>query len=140
MAAVRTALNLRRQPAAHGDGELEDLLADQVDPELEAIKRQAAEELAAALREALAALDADDRTLLKLHHVDGLNIDELAPIYSTHRSTVARRLTKARERVMEDTCLLLQERLGASASELKSLIRLAKSQLDVSILRLLRDG
>jgi len=139
MAAIRTALNLRRDAGAPAPAQLEEKLAAESDPELDLIKRQASGELASAIRESLGSLPADDRTLLKLHYVDGLSIDRMAPMFKLHRSSVARRIAKAREQVLADTCRLLSERLGANSKELKSLLRIARSQLDVSIPRILQS-
>jgi RNA polymerase sigma-70 factor (ECF subfamily) len=75
--------------------------------------------------------------LLRLHHVESLNIDELAPIFQIHRATVARRLAKAREEISERTRSLLVSRLRLSESECASIMGMILSQLDISIVRVL---
>jgi RNA polymerase sigma-70 factor len=55
-----------------------------------------------ALQEALAMLTAREKTLLRLHFLDGMNIDALGTVFQVHRATVARWLVSIRTRVLED--------------------------------------
>jgi RNA polymerase sigma-70 factor (ECF subfamily) len=136
MAAIRTATNSKRdeKPA---ESKLRSVLTSQADPELAAAKRQAAAQVSTAMRLALAALSAEDRSLLKLHHVDGLTVDQLAPMFRAHRSTVARWIARAREHTLKLTLRTLRAELGHDSSAARSLVRFAKSQLDLSLPRLL---
>jgi RNA polymerase sigma-70 factor (ECF subfamily) len=136
VAAIRTATNARRdeRPA---ESKLRSVLTSQADPELAAAKRQASAQVGAAMRRALAALSAEDRSLLKLHHVDGLTVDQLAPMFRAHRSTVARWIARAREQTLKLTLQALRDELGHDSKQARSLLRFAKSQLDLSLPRLL---
>lgn len=51
----------------------------------------------AAVGRAWSALDAQDRLLLQLHHLKGIPVRELGPVYGIHPATVARRIAKARD-------------------------------------------
>ena len=121
--------------------ELDEALLDEIapfpDPETAAVKAKCRTELAAAFRAALAALSPRERTLLRYQIADGLGIDAIGAIYRVHRATVARWLAAIRERLVVDT----QERLGATlrldAGEVRSVIRLVRSQLDFSLVSLL---
>jgi RNA polymerase sigma-70 factor, ECF subfamily len=121
--------------------ELSEALLDEIapfpDPETAAVKAKCRTELAAAFRAALAALSPRDRTLLRYQIADGLGIDAIGAIFRVHRATVARWLAAIRERLVADT----QERLGATlrldAGEVRSVIRLVRSQLDFSLVSLL---
>jgi RNA polymerase sigma-70 factor (ECF subfamily) len=139
--ATRTALNLLRATGDRADSPLEEGLAGSADPELELIKSQAGAEVAGALRRAIPELSADARTLLKLHYVDGLSIDQIAPMFQAHRATVARWIAKAREHLLSATRQALAARLRCTAREVDSLVGLARSQLEISLRQLLRsDG
>lgn len=138
--AVRTALALRR-----GDGrsEPEDearALAATPDPELDYIKMRYRAPFEAALRDALAALDKKDRTFLRLHFVDGLGIDRIGALYQVHRATAARWIATAREALFDRARALLTERLHLRPDEFESLANVMRSQLEVSLHGLLRDG
>jgi RNA polymerase sigma-70 factor (ECF subfamily) len=139
VAAVRAALNHKRTQTRQREQELESELIGEVDPELAVLKREAATEVAQAIRAAIGLLEVEDRTLLKLHYLNGMGIDQLAPLFKAHRSTLARRLERARERVLELTREQLAQVGNRNASQLKSILRLARSQLDVSIPSIFRE-
>jgi RNA polymerase sigma-70 factor (ECF subfamily) len=86
-----------------------------------------------AFRAALAALPDRDALLLKLHYLDGLNIDRIGALYGIHRSTVARWRSEIRRRILASTREQLQRRLSLTESEFDSLVALVRSQLAVSI-------
>jgi len=145
VAAGRTALN-RRRDAAHerATGTVEERLAaravaDANDPELELIRDRYHTAFTAALARALTALDRDHRSLLRLHYVDGLTMDALAALFRVSRAGAHRRLATAREVLFERTCALLRVELRLDTAELTSLLRLVKTDLDLSLAGLLRD-
>lgn len=111
-------------------------LAD--DPALAAAKARYREELAAAFREALAALTAKDRLLLRFQLVDGMSIDEIASVHAVHRATAARWLVRIREELMERTHELLAARLSVDTDDVASIVRLVQSQLEVSVIEHLK--
>jgi RNA polymerase sigma-70 factor, ECF subfamily len=140
-AAVRTALNLRRsaQRQAHAE---EEALADATlpggtHPELEHLRQRHRADFQAALAEALAALPSRERTVLRLHLVEGLSLERIGTVYRTHKSTVSRWLARAREEVLAGTRSRLAERLRLSSGELHSLLRDVPAQLDQSLSALL---
>jgi DNA-directed RNA polymerase specialized sigma24 family protein len=45
---------------------------------------------------AIAALDAEERTLLRLHYLDGLNIERIAVVFNVSRATIGRRVIAVR--------------------------------------------
>jgi RNA polymerase sigma-70 factor (ECF subfamily) len=108
------------------------------DPALAAAKARYRDELAAAFREALAALDPKDRLLLRYQLVDGLSIDELAALHHVHRATAARWLVRIREQLLERTHELLAARLAVDTDDVASIVRLVQSQLDVSVIEHLK--
>jgi RNA polymerase sigma-70 factor (ECF subfamily) len=110
------------------------------DPELEALRARAAPVLERAIADALEALADEDKTLLKLHFVDGLTIDDLAAIHSLHRATMARRIARARTAVFEDARTRAIASLGGGEAEFESLVGVVLSALDVTLRRLLCIG
>ena len=137
--AVRGAIDLlrRKQALPLDDDELAALPALADDPEIAHLKDRYRDELRTAIGDAIAALDARDRLLLKYHYVDGISIDRIGGLYGVHRATAARWLGAAREALSVATHRLLGARLGVTASQLRSIARLVESQLDLSIRRLL---
>ncbi len=142
--AVRAVLNLRRdhrrsdaEQTAASEEDLLDLASPTDNPELAFLRARFKDDFKQAFHDALMELETEDRNLLRLHLVEGLTIDEIAPVFGVHRATAARRLQKARERILEGTRRLLTEHLRLTESECSSLIGLVVSQLDVSIIRVL---
>jgi RNA polymerase sigma-70 factor (ECF subfamily) len=136
--AVRTCLNDLRK-GKHEVLADDDLIAQQAmpgdDPELAYMKRTYAGAFKDAFTEALAGLGPREQTLLRYHHVDSLNIDEIGAIYRVHRVTAFRWLEKARAQLVDDTLVRLRGRLQLSAGELESVLRLIRSQVHLSLVR-----
>jgi len=109
-----------------------------VDPELALIRQRFGVDFREALAAAFASLDVRDRNLVRLHFVDRLGIDALAPIFQVSRATVARHLAAAREALTERTVAHLGARLKLAESELVSLVNQVRSKLDVSLSAVLR--
>jgi RNA polymerase sigma-70 factor (ECF subfamily) len=103
--------------------------------------RHGSSKYAAAFREAfelvVKALSEHDRVLLRQHHLDQLTIDELASLHKTHRATAARWVASARTALLASVRTRMIEKLAISGGELDSAPRLASSQLEVSIHRLI---
>src|SRR5260370_1220010 len=81
---------------------------------------------------ALAALAERERNVLRQYYIDGLTIDQLAALYQVNRATTARWVAGARLSVVAKTREHLVDELGIAAGEADSIIRLVRSQLDVS--------
>lgn len=137
--AVRTCLNELRKGRREVLVDDDQLIAQHAiaadDPEIEYMKRTYAHEFRAAFDEALGQLGAREQTLLRYHHVDGLNIDEIGAIYRIHRVTAFRWLEKAREVLARSTLDILRGRLELPANELDSVLRMIRSQIHLSLVR-----
>lgn len=141
--ALREAHTLLRQ---RGEGRLPEddlagagVLGGALDPELDYVRQRYQGDFKQALRDAIVSLGSEERNLLRLCFVDGLSIDQLGGIFGVHRATAARKVQRVREQVFEHTRQLLRERLGVQHGELDSLIRVLRSQLNVSLRALLSD-
>ena len=137
--AVRTCLNDLRKGKREIVVDDDHLIAQQAmpgdDPELAYMKRTYAHEFKEAFAGALAGLGPREQTLLRYHHVDGLNIDEIGAVYRVHRVTAFRWLEKAKEQLVKSTLDLLRARLKLSAKELDSVLRMIRSQIHLSLVR-----
>ncbi|HVE85624.1 MAG TPA: sigma factor-like helix-turn-helix DNA-binding protein [Myxococcales bacterium] len=94
--------------------------------------------LQSALTRALAELSADDRMLLRYHFADGLPFERIAPLFGTHRTTISRRMSALRDRLMARAREILVAELGQSSDALSSVLQAAGAHLDLSISVMLR--
>jgi len=137
--AVRTCLNDLRKGKREILVDDDQLIAQHAvsadDPEIEYMKRTYSEQFKAAFSESLGQLGAREQTLLRYHHVDGLNIDEIGAIYRVHRVTAFRWLEKAKEQLVRTTLETLRTRLKLPAAELDSVLRMIRSQIHLSLIR-----
>jgi RNA polymerase sigma-70 factor, ECF subfamily len=136
--ALRTAVDLQR--ARHPGRELAldaARVASGGDAELDYLKRRYGVEVKAAFQEALRTLSSEQRNLLRLHLVDELTLEEIATMFHVNRSTVLRRIERARGELYELARSALQARLGVSPAEFASLIALVRSRLDLSLAEVL---
>jgi RNA polymerase sigma-70 factor (ECF subfamily) len=138
--AVRTCLNELRKGKREVLVDDDQLIAQHEvstadDPEVEYMKRTYASEFKASFAEALGQLGAREQTLLRYHHVDGLNIDEIGAIYRVHRVTAFRWIEKAKEQLVKATLEHLRARLKLPSAELDSVLRMIRSQIHLSLVR-----
>jgi RNA polymerase sigma-70 factor (ECF subfamily) len=135
---LRVATDLHRQDRAHA--ELDESVPTQaLDPELALVKLRYGEAFRAALRDAFAALSKEERSVLRLHYLDGLNADRIALVIGVSRATATRRIAAARDRVLDETHRLLRVRLNATQKELESLLGVVRSDLAMSLSVVLRE-
>jgi RNA polymerase sigma-70 factor (ECF subfamily) len=106
-------------------------------PEHELLREDARQHLVEALRKVVAGLSERERALLRLHYFHGFTMDRLALMYGDSRSGVARKVAQARQLLLEGVQAELAGRLRHDALALESLLGLVRSQLDVSLHRLL---
>jgi RNA polymerase sigma-70 factor, ECF subfamily len=132
---LRTASNLRRgdRPHATLDEAGPAAVMPAVDPELAIIRSRYGTAFDEALRTAFAGLTPRERTLLRMHFVDGVPLDRLGVAFGVHRATVARWIAAAREGLLDRVMAELGERLHLGAAELASLLAVMRSGLDMSL-------
>jgi RNA polymerase sigma-70 factor (ECF subfamily) len=139
VATVRTAINLRAARRAHDPSGAAELAAAG-DLELDHIKERYRQPLTDALQAAIAHLTSEQRNLLRLHFLDGATLDQLADSFKVHRATIARQLAAARESIVDEARRTLERSLRLTADEFDSLLGLLRSQLDLSVTRLLQKS
>lgn len=131
--AVREAVTMQRRQVRElgvDDEVLDALAAGPSDVERLLLREDAKARLRGALTVALEALPARARLLVRMHHVDGVTLDELARLHGVHRATVARWLASARETLLD----AITAQLGTSSD-----VALVASQLELSLARLLGE-
>jgi RNA polymerase sigma-70 factor (ECF subfamily) len=137
VAAVRTFQKLRRQPTTVS----EDLIAGFAEPgdqpDLEYFKQLYRIEFKQAFAEAIGTLAPRQRNLLKHAILDGLTADQIGRIYHVSKATAARQIAAARAALIESTRAGLRAKLDLSPSELRSVLRVIQSEVDLSIRRVL---
>jgi RNA polymerase sigma-70 factor (ECF subfamily) len=139
--AIRAAFDLcrddARNPGSPMHDDATDLVGSAPDPEVELLRIRYREHFEQAVCDAVAALPARQRALLRLQHVDGLNGEQIGGIYGVNRSTVSRWLASAHQDLLAGIRGLLMKRAGLTPSEFDSLARLVMSHLHVSARTLL---
>jgi len=134
--ALGTAVSLRRRQGGlvlPGDEALSSLTERAEGGEVDYLRARYRESFNDAFQDALRTLDPSERNLLRLHYLMGLTLEELGRLHGYHRSTSVRWLARARHKLLAQTRALLRQRLGLTRSEVSSLVRLLRSELDVSL-------
>jgi RNA polymerase sigma-70 factor (ECF subfamily) len=139
MAAVRTALDMCEADPAMG-GRLRtgsEPLLDALDQEQRLIRSKYGGLVEEALRDAVKRLSKRDRNLLRFHYIAGMTFEAIARTYHVNRSTAVRWLTAIRDDLETAVRIRLWDELGISPTEVQSLWHAVRSDVEVSISRLL---
>jgi RNA polymerase sigma-70 factor, ECF subfamily len=139
--AVREALAINRE-SDRNTGDADAALEAQMpwaDHEISLFKQIYREPVSQAFATACAALDAQDRALLRLHYVDGVTTAKLATMFGISRATLIRRLAAARESLIESVKAALRAASGVADQDFESVLRLVKSQIDLRLSVVLRS-
>ena len=142
--AVRVAVDVAAVEGAPGPNESEYLveLYGELDgnPELETAKKLTRERFRAALEVSLQRLPAREKALLRLHFIEALSLEAVGLIYRVHRATVARWLVAVRAQVSADLRKELGMKPRGSTTELRSLVGMLRTEIQLSARRILGDG
>jgi RNA polymerase sigma-70 factor (ECF subfamily) len=117
---------------ASGADFFEAIVASDDGAELALLKKSVAADLKTAIMGALGSLTNREKALLRYAYCDERNVDEIADVFRVHRATAARWVVKARERLVDETYARLKEKLGASNSEIRSIVRLGMGVIDTT--------
>jgi RNA polymerase sigma-70 factor (ECF subfamily) len=107
------------------------------DPELKHLKDEYRDEFKAAFVAALRSLEPKERNLLRQRFIDELSLEQLAKLHQVNRVTISRWLAQIRSGVLSQVREALKGRLGLDTQGVNSILRLLRSQFDVSIRRYL---
>ena len=126
--AFRLALRMmKRDPARREAPELDEFEEHRgglspalgSDPELAFVRAEYRELFGNAARDALKAIPAKDRLILKQYFVDGLSIDALAQLHGGHRSSAHRSVQAAQERLSAECRELVRARIQMTETEIQ---------------------
>lgn len=140
--AVRLARDVARTHAfrpldSQGDGDLALAAGASIEPELQLLKNRLSDTFQSALRAGLTSLSVRERTVLRMHLIQRLSIDQIAVPYGVHRATAARWLTDVRDKLQAQVrARVSSAHPNLSPSEIDSLGRLVESQMHVTLSRL----
>lgn len=101
-------------------------------PELIQLKRDARRVVQTALREAIEALSARERTLLLQYYIDGLGLVALGKLFGLAPSNISRSLARARAVLVAGMRRSLMRHHGLPGEELDRLVDLVRSQLSLT--------
>jgi RNA polymerase sigma-70 factor (ECF subfamily) len=143
VAAQRAALmwlrENRTEARARDGAAAEPVAGGHTDPEMAFLKNRYRGDFEQALKESLGRLPERQRTLLRLHLVNGVSTEKIGQMFAVSQPTASRWLAAARETLLDDIKATLGNRLGASSDELASLAGMVASRLDLSLSMLLRS-
>jgi len=140
VAAQRVALNFIEETrgGVRSDSLLSRVPALADGPELAVLKHNDGKMLSEALGAALQALSAQEKTVLRLHYLDDLGIDEIGRVMRVHRATVARWLIAIRSRVEREIRARFKLDHRMSSARLRSFLALLREDVALSLDRVLR--
>ena len=107
--------------------------------ELDFLKREYQGQFKEAFAVAVDVLSPHERNLLRQHLIHQLTVEQLGKLYGVHASTISRRVTKARERLLKETREAFMQRLKISNRDFDSIMVIIRSRLDLSMPRLLQS-
>jgi len=108
-------------------------------PEVQLLRAAYRDSFQEAISTALGGLPPKDRNLLRRHFVECMTLEEIAGPYGVHPATIARRLMALREQIagaVRDH-LAVRHRSEGGATALESMARAIRSEVHVSLARLL---
>lgn len=131
---ARKALGKEKRHVLVGDGQLaERLLEEHPSAEMIGAKQVYRSTFKDVFKRAMATLEARQINLLRQRYVDELSLEQMAAIYRVHHTTVHRWLEKVRQALLERTYDMLQDQLGVSETDCRSIIRLIQSDFDLTL-------
>ena len=142
VAAQRAALmwlrENRTEARARDGAAAEPIASGNTHPEMAFLKERYRGDFEGALRGALERLPERERTLLRLHILNGVSVEKIGKMFAVSQPTASRWLAAAREALLDDIKATLGARLGASSEELASLAGMVASRLDLSLSMILK--
>jgi RNA polymerase sigma-70 factor (ECF subfamily) len=141
--ATRLALDIARvkksseRPTDTTAAAFQEIAAAGDAPDLAYFRRLYQREVRAAIEAGAARLTSEERAALRDHYVGGMSIDDVAAAQGVHRATAARRIQHARDALVASVRTILDERHGLAGRDLVSVMNLVRSQMNITMGRLL---
>ena len=138
---ARMVIDVRRAHAGRDNPNVQlsasALVHEGLEPDLQIVQARHRGDVQAAIEAALAELTPKERRLLRGATVQRLGTDDLGRLFGVHRTTAARWVDKAQQRLTTLTHAHLRARLGTESGSVDGLVALVRGELDVSVERLL---
>lgn len=96
-------------------------------------EKQTSEDVAAALRAAIASLEDEDRLILKLYYFDDLKLKDIAATFGYHEATASRKLVRVQSEVRRSVEKELKKTHGWADGEVKRYLADTAAKLGVSL-------
>jgi len=137
--ATRAAVAALRRRADHAldDDALEALPSADDTPDQQYFRATYHSEFKAAFDTAIASLTAQQRDLLRHRFVEGLALEAIGELYGVHKTTAFRWLEDARTALTKRAHNAFQQRTRATVSEMRSIVRVLESNVELSLRRVL---
>lgn len=123
--------NLANESSEQAGNDL--VIAHHDNPEELLTAKQTERDVAEAFKKAIAALDAEDRLILKLYYFDDLKLKDIAASFGYHEATASRKLTRVQTEIRKLVEKELRERHGWSDTEVKRYLSETASKLGISL-------
>ena len=127
--------NLASSPVNAADGHVS---SHTDDPETLFTEQRTAAAINEALAAAVAELDADDRTMLKLYYFEGLKLRDIAAAYGFHEATASRRLVRIQAEIRKGVERGLRKKHGWTETELNGHLADAAAKLGMGLEQMLK--
>jgi RNA polymerase sigma-70 factor (ECF subfamily) len=99
-------------------------------------EKQMTGDVSKALNEAIGALDAEDKLLLKLYYFDELKLKEIGQMFGYHEATASRKIVRIQAEIRKSVEKILQNRHHWSEEEVKRYLAETASKLGISLEKL----
>ena len=96
-------------------------------------EKQTETDVSEALQAAIAALEAEDRLILKLYYFDDLKLKDIAAMFGYHEATASRKLTRVQTEIRKGVEKGLRERHGWTDTEVKRHLSETAASLGVNL-------
>lgn len=120
---------LRQQKSREGDDagdddeRLEKLASSDRNADSQIFSARSKSQFSKAFKEALSALTAQERTLLRMKFVDGVSVEEIGKAFQVHRTTAMRWIEKLQADLLRDTRERLKAELKVKDHELEGVMK-----------------
>ena len=98
--------------------------------------KQASEDVARALKEAVESLEPEDKLIVKMYYFDDLKLKDIAAAFGYHEATASRRLSRLHTDIRKSVERNLREHHGWSDSEIKRTLAETAERLGLSVEKL----
>jgi RNA polymerase sigma-70 factor (ECF subfamily) len=126
--ARRIGLNTIRLSRPERSWQEVDCFAGARHPELACEQQRYEYAVRLALQQAIDALSADQRLLVRQRFIESLPAEEIAALHGQHRATISRRLNRILHFLRIHTCCLLERELGCQPSAVDSIVDVVLDQ------------